>query len=137
MSGILIEDKNGILVYSDTRLSRENTQITDIYITFDDNSDNYANYVAEEDTMQSIEFSISATGKKNDAGEDEYSITNIAIRLVEPEEGSDSYPEDYESLCNSLWTEPISFNYAVDINESGYPKNYQAFPTLSLLSGDD
>ena len=137
MLGILIEDKNGVLIYSDSPLSKENTQITDIFATFDDNSDNYANYRAEEDAIESIEFDISATGKKNEAGEDEYSMTNIAMRLIAPNEDSDSDPDDYESLCNSLWTEPISFYYAVDINESGDAKNYQGFPQLSLLSEDD
>lgn len=134
MQDILISDNKGVLVYSGIPLSKENTQITDIFITFDDNSDNYANYRAEEDTIKSADFSIAATGNKNDGGEDEYAITDIKVRLVAPGEDSDSDPDDYESLCNSLWTEPISFYYAVDINESGDASNYQAFPELSLLS---
>jgi hypothetical protein len=137
MPGILIEDKNGVLIYSVSPLSKENTQITDVFITFDDNSDSYANYRAEEDTIESVEFDISATGKKNEVGEDEYSITNIAMRLIAPDDDSDSDQDDYESLCNSLWTEPISFCYAVDINESGDAKNYQAYPQLSSMSDDD
>lgn len=137
MPCILIEDKNGVLIFSDTPLSKENTQITDVFITFDDGSDNYASYRAEEDTIESVEFDITATGKKNGDGEDEYLISNIAMRLVAPDEDSDSDPDDYESLCGSLWTEPISFYFAVDIDESGDAKNYQGFPQLSLLSEDD
>ena len=71
MQDILISDNKGVLVYSGIPLSRENTQITDIYVTFDDNSDNYSNYRAEEDTIKSAEFSIVATGNKNDGGEDD------------------------------------------------------------------
>ncbi len=134
MQDILIEDIKGILVYSGIPLSRENTQITDVFVTFDDNSDNHANYRAEEDTIQSVEFIIVATGNKNDDGADEFAITDIKVRLIAPDEDSDSDPDDYESLCNSLWTDPISFHYAVDINESGDASNYQAFPQLSLIS---
>jgi len=137
MPGILIEDKNGVLIYSSSPLSKENTQITDVFITFDDNSDNYANYIAEEDTIESVEFDISATGKKNEVDEDEYSITNITMRLIAPDGDSDSDSDVYESLCSSLWTEPISFYYAVDIDESGDAKNYQGFPQLSSLPDDD
>ena len=133
MPGILIGDKNGVLIYSRSPLSKENTQITNIFVTFDNNSDNYPHYRAEEDTIESVEFDISSTGKKNEAGEDEYSITNIAIRLIAPDEDSNSDSDDYESLCSSLWTQPISFYYAVDINESGEAKNYQGFPDLSPL----
>ena len=134
MQDVLIEDKKGILVYSGIPLSSANTQITDVFVTFDDNSENYVSYRAEEDTIKSAEFGIVATGNKNDGGEDEYAITDIKVRLVAPGDDSDSDLDDFESLCNSLWTEPISFYYAVDINESGDASNYQAFPVLSLLS---
>ena len=134
MQDILISDNKGVLVYPSILLSKENTQITDVFVTFDDNSDNYANYRAEEDTIKSAEFSIVATGNKDYGGEDEYAITDIKVRLVAPGEDSDSDPDDDESLCNSLWTEPISFYYSVDINESGDASNYQAFPELSLVS---
>ena len=133
MPSILVEDKNQVLVFSGSRLSKENTQITDIFVTFDNNGDTYANYRAEEDTTKSADFEISATGNKNKAGEDEYSTTNIVIQLIPPNEESDSDPDDYQALCDSLWTEPISFFYAVDFNESGDANTYQSFPKLSLL----
>jgi hypothetical protein len=79
MPEILIEDKKGILVYSSMPLSKQNTQITDVFVTFDDNSDNYANCRAEEDTIQGVELSIAATGNKNDGGEDEYAIADIKV----------------------------------------------------------
>ena len=79
MATILVEDKKGVIVYSKDPLTKENVQITDIFVTFDDNTDNYANYVAEEDTIQDVKFNIAATGGKNDSGEDEYSITEISL----------------------------------------------------------
>ncbi|MBD1194451.1 hypothetical protein [Vulcanococcus sp. Clear-D1] len=137
MATILIEDKKGVIVYSKDPLTKGNVQITDIFVTFDDNSDNYANYVAEEDTIQDAGFNIKATGNKNDSGEDEYAIPDISLKLTQPEEGSDSDPDDYESLCSSLWTEPISFRYAIDFNDSGDASDYESFPELSLLDKDD
>ena len=77
-------------------------QITDVFVTFEGRGGNYASCRAQEDATCRVEFSIAKTGNRNDAGDDEYAINQINLRLVAPDDDSDSEPDHYESFCNSL-----------------------------------